>query len=560
MARELTDGRLVFLSTLPAGRGERRLALTVVLVSAAIFLSAVPFAKMPLAQISAFIPIYESALVINDLITAGLLFGQFSFLRSRALCVLASGYLFTALMTVSHALTFPGLFSPTGLLGAGPQSTAWLYMLWHGGFPLLVIAYELLKDAGRETGRPRGRAGVAVLASLAAVFVVAGGLTLLATAGQDVLPAIMQGNHYTPAMTLVRSSTWVLSLLALVILWRRRPHAVLDLWLMVVMCALVFDIALAAVLNAGRFDLGFYAGRIYGLLAASFVLMVLLLENGKLYARLVQSTAEAEAANRAKSDFLSRMSHELRTPLNGILGFSQLLELDSLTPEQRESVEHIQKGGRHLLTLINEVLDIARIEAGAISISLEPLPVTDVVRSALDLVRPQARGRRITLVDAVAGDHHVMADRQRLQQVLLNLLSNAVKYNRDDGRVEVSCTKAGSGRIRLAIRDTGCGIAPGLLERLYTPFERLGADRSGVEGTGLGLALSRRLVEAMHGTLHVESTVGEGTTFAVELPLAVGGSAVVAGTNGVPPPPAATPKTFGTLLYIEDNPANLRLV
>ena len=243
----------------------------------------------------------------------------------------------------------------------------------------------------------------------------------------------------------------------------------------------------------------------------------------------------------------------------GIIGFSQLLELDSLTPEQRESVEHIQKGGRHLLALINEVLDIARIEAGAISISLEPLPVTDVVGSALDLVRPLARGRRITLVDAVAGDDHVMADRQRLQQVLLNLLSNAVKYNRDDGRVEVSCTKAGSGSIRLAIRDTGRGIAPGMLERLYTPFERLGADRSGVEGTGLGLALSRRLVEAMHGTLHVESTVGEGTTFAVELPPAVGRSAVVAGTNGVPLF-AATPKTFGTLLYIEDNPANLRLV
>src|SRR5437879_12053397 len=207
MARELTDGRLVFLSTLPAGRGERRLALTVVLVSAAIFLSAVPFAKMPTAQILAFFPIYESARVINGLVTAGLLFGQFSFLRSRALCVLASGYLFTALMTVSHALTFPGLFSPTGLLSAGPQSTAWLYMLWHGGFPLLVIAYALLKDAGRETGRPRGRAGVAVLASVAAVFVVAGGRPLLATAGPAAPPDVAPGHHYTPAMTLVRSST-----------------------------------------------------------------------------------------------------------------------------------------------------------------------------------------------------------------------------------------------------------------------------------------------------------------------------------------------------------------
>src|SRR3989449_3411059 len=180
-------------------------------------------------------------------------------------------------------------------------------MLWHGGFPLLVIAYALLKDAGRETGRPRGRAGVAVLASVAAVFVVAGGLTLLATAGQDVLPAIMQGNHYTPAMILVVSSAWALSVLALAVLWWRRPHAVLDLWLMVVMCAWLFDIALAAVLNAGRFDLGFYAGRVYRLLAASFVVMVLLFENGKLYARL----AEAHGSERRERQRVQDTSAEL---------------------------------------------------------------------------------------------------------------------------------------------------------------------------------------------------------------------------------------------------------
>src|SRR6266849_4327272 len=146
----LTDERRVFLSTLPAGRGERRLALAAVLASVAVFLAAAPFAKLPLAQIGAFIPIYESALVINDLITAVLLFGQFGILRSRALLVLASGYLLTAFMAVSHALTFPGLFSPTGLLGAGPQGTAWLYMFGHSGFPLLVIAYALLKGEERD--------------------------------------------------------------------------------------------------------------------------------------------------------------------------------------------------------------------------------------------------------------------------------------------------------------------------------------------------------------------------------------------------------------------------
>jgi len=161
MTRGLADESGIFLSTLPAGRREGRFALAVALLSVAIFLALAPFAKTPVGEIWAFIPIYEAALVIINLITAGLLFGQFSFLGSRALLVLASGYLFTAFITVAHALTFPGLFAPGGLLGAGPQSTAWLYMFWHGGFPLFVIAYALLKDESRETMLLRSRARVA---------------------------------------------------------------------------------------------------------------------------------------------------------------------------------------------------------------------------------------------------------------------------------------------------------------------------------------------------------------------------------------------------------------
>ena len=281
-----TDERGVFLSTLEAGRGQRRLALAVVLVCAVIFLAAVPFAKRPLAQVWAFMPVYHSALVINDLITAVLLFGQFSILRSRALCVLASAYLFTAFMGVVHALSFPGLFAPTGLLGAGPQTTAWLDMFWHGGFPLLLVVYALRSSVPRAASPHRRHPSIAITGSIVSVLIVAGGFTLVATT-RGVLPAIMLGTHYTPAMSLAVSSVGFLSLLALVILWRRRPHSVLDLWLMVVMCAWLFDIALATVLNGGRFDLGFYAGRIYGLLAASFVLLALLLENGLLYARLI---------------------------------------------------------------------------------------------------------------------------------------------------------------------------------------------------------------------------------------------------------------------------------
>jgi signal transduction histidine kinase/ActR/RegA family two-component response regulator len=570
----MTSERGVFLSTWPPERGDRRLAVAVITVSAVFFLTAAPFAKVPLGALWAFIPVYQSALVINDLITAVLLFGQYGISRSPALRVLASGYLFTAFMTVAHTLSFPGLFSPTGLLGAGPHSTAWLYMFWHGGFPLLVVAYARLKASTSESSPATGRRRAAILSSVVAALAAAGGLTLLATAGQDWLPAIMRGNQSNSTQGVVIGVVWGLSLLALGVLWRCRPHSVLDLWLMVVMVAWLFDIGLAGVLNQGRWDLGFYAGRLYGLLAASFVLVVLLLEHGVLYARLVEThdrerrergraqRAEetAAAANRAKSEFLSRMSHELRTPLNGILGFAQLLELDARTAEQRESIAHILKGGRHLLALINEVLDIARIEAGKLSISPEPVHSRDVVNGALDLVRPQAAVRSVRLPEAVAADAYVMADRQRLQQILLNLLSNAIKYNRPGGAVSVSCDAGPSDRVRLTVADDGPGIAPELMPRLFTPFDRLDSQELSVEGTGLGLALSRGLAELMGGTLSAESTVGKGSKFTIELPAAECPTRTVERAAGLQAVERADAGLRGTVLYIEDNPSNLRLV
>lgn len=290
MATSSLEYRPFLLSTQAASRGERRLAAAAVAVSLLVFAALAPFAGTQLLPVAAFIPAYEASLIVLDLITVGLLCGQYLSFHSRALLVLAGGYLFSALMTGAHALTFPGLFSPSGLLGAGPQSTAWLYMFWHGGFPLFVVAYALFKrtngaaqDAGNRSPRSR-------LAALLAVPVIAGGLTALATAGQPLLPAIMEGHRYTPAMIAVVSSVWLLSLLALAVLWRHKPYSVLDLWLMVVMCSWLVDIALSAVLNQGRFDLGFYAGRIYGLLAASFVLLVLLAESGILYRKLMQLT------------------------------------------------------------------------------------------------------------------------------------------------------------------------------------------------------------------------------------------------------------------------------
>jgi CheY-like chemotaxis protein len=245
----------------------------------------------------------------------------------------------------------------------------------------------------------------------------------------------------------------------------------------------------------------------------------------------------------------------LRTPLNSVLGFGQLLQLDpTLGEAQREHVQHIVRGGQHLLELINEVLDISRIESGSLALSPEAVGVGEAVADAVALVRPLASERAIRF--AIEGcDGHVLADHQRLKQVLLNLLSNAIKYNRHGGSVAVTCAHAG-GRVTLAVDDTGPGIPPDRLERLFEPFDRLGAEHSGIEGTGLGLALSRRLVEVMGGSLTAENHELGGARFVVELPEAGAPATAAEVLAGVPEPVVDASR----VLYIEDNTANFRLV
>lgn len=273
----------------------------------------------------------------------------------------------------------------------------------------------------------------------------------------------------------------------------------------------------------------------------------------------------AEEASRSKSEFLSRMSHELRTPMNAILGFAQLLTMsrkEPLTPGQKERVRQVVKGGQHLLDLINEVLDISRIEAGRLQISPEPVSVRESIQEVLDLTMPLAEDRHIQLHANVEPESHpyVMADRQRLKQILLNLLSNAVKYNYDGGSVMISHAKAGPDRWRISVTDTGSGIAPESFGRLFTPFERLVANTSNVEGTGLGLALAKRLIELMHGMIGVESTVGRGSTFWIELPAAESQLARLQRTGGTAELNVTSSGLAGTILYVEDNIANFELV
>ncbi len=280
------DDRNIFLSTQPASPRDRRIALAVVCGSAIVFAAALPFAQLRLPPAPVFIAGFQSALAICYLITAILLLSQFAILRSRALLVLASGYFFTAMAALITALSLRNPLAADELFGTITQTTAWLYGVWHGGFPLFVLGYALLKDKDGDGPEIKGSVGRAILWSLIAILATITAILYVLTVEQDHLPIIVTSQGHGPAQFGTTLTVECIIAIALVVLWLRRPHSMLDVWLQVVLCAWLFDIASSAQLNAGRYDLGFYVGRVYGLLAASFVLAVLLMENTVLQARM----------------------------------------------------------------------------------------------------------------------------------------------------------------------------------------------------------------------------------------------------------------------------------
>ena len=269
----------------------------------------------------------------------------------------------------------------------------------------------------------------------------------------------------------------------------------------------------------------------------------------------------AEGASRAKSEFLSRMSHELRTPLTAILGFAELLGFDGLTPRQGEYVDTIGRAGDHLLSLINDVLDIASIEAGRLVLTPESVDLNGVVEQVVELAAPMIQGRGITSRIAVESGVYVAADPQRLEQVVLNLVSNAVKYNREGGAIDIASSAAGASSVRLTVADTGAGLTAEEIVRLFSPFERLTAANGSVDGTGLGLAVSRVLAEAMGGSMGVESIAGTGSTFWVELPRSE--PPMMPAGHGTTRHPVVRPRHYRKscrILYVEDTDSNQRLL
>ena len=601
-----------FLSTLPPARGERRLALAVVTISFLAFLVAALFAKLPLAPVTAFIPAYEAALVINDLITAVLLVGQAAILRSRALLALACGYLFTALMVVPHALTFPGLFSPTGLLGAGPQSTAWLYMGWHAGFPLLVIAYAVLKRRDREDGPLAGTLWRTILGTVAAVAAVVCALAWLTTAGHDVLPAVMRGNNYTPAQTVVVTMIWAACLAALATLWFQRPRTSLDLWLMVVMCAWLFDVALGAVLNGGRYDLGFYAGRIYGLLAASFVLVALLLQTFALYARLIRDlvTERAESERRAqvldasntalrrseeqlrqlnetleqcvqersrqleaeiaareraqdalrevqKREAIGRLAggiaHDFNNVLTVILGNAELLLGQGTGNGNRHAASAIERAAERGARLIRQILAFSRRQAE----KPERIDLRQRATEMAELLDRALRGDIRVVVEMADDVWPIVCDLDELELSLMNLCVNARDAMPGGGvvriggrNVELSAAESlGTGLLGDFVALSVTDTGSGIAaDDLPRVFEPFFSTKAVGRGTGLGLSQVQGFAQQSSGLVKIVSEVGRGTVVTIYLPRA-GAAEALPAVEGV----LARVQGRGLVLVVEDD-------
>jgi signal transduction histidine kinase len=422
---------------------QRRLALAVVLALLVAFvIAAGPLSTFQPGRIDAFVPAYGTAVFVNDLITAVLLFAQFSILRSRALLAIASGYLYTALIVIPWVLTFPGVFAPGGLLGAGLQSTDWLFNLWHAGFPTFVIAYTLLKDADPAKGLWRGSAGAAILSSVAVIAAVVCAVTVLVTAGQAHLPrTVLDPVRFSTLKLYVVGCLILWNALALILLWIRRS-SVLDLWLMVVFCAYVLELYTGA-LGLARFSAGWYASRFLGFVPSILVLCVLLYEITTLYAQLLRAIVaqrrEREARLMAGDAISASIAHEIKQPLSAITLYANagLRWLDRAAPdldEAKAALRAVDASGQRA----GEVIESIRAMFKSDTRNRTSLDINELINEALVLLRNGLQKHRVA-VQTVSSPQlpRVIGDRIQLQQVLLNLITNAIDSmaNEDTSRV-----------------------------------------------------------------------------------------------------------------------------
>ena len=476
--------------------------------------------------------------MISDTLTAVLLFGQFVRLRSRALLLLAAGYLFDGFMVIPHALSFPGAFSATGLFGGGPQTTDWLYVFWHCGFPLFVLAFALLSRRSGDTVQiPPARAIAVAVAGIAAASVV---LTLIATVGHDMLPKVTSDGDYSMMVTKgVSPAMWGLSAVALLVLWRRDSPTVLELWLMVSMVAWLLDILFAAMLGSHRFDLGFYVGRIYGLLAASFVLGVLLVEMNRVYdnvanaldlatvrnTELAQSREEFARVQRfeAVGQFVGGVAHEFNNLLTVITGAIDLtLRNAELAPRTRRMLELSMTSARRGAELTAQLLTFALKQV----LQPEVLNPNEVIAKLQNFLA-RTTGENIEMVtDLSPVVWPSRIDRAQFETALLNLVLNARDALDGRGSIVISTRNVvlysatvpnlpPGDYMCVSVTDAGRGMSPEVTARAVDPFfttKEIG------KGSGLGLSQVSGFVRGALGAMRIVSEPAKGTTVEIYLP------------------------------------------
>jgi signal transduction histidine kinase len=522
-AASASDEQDFVLSSLAPSRAQKRLALALVLVSlVAFFVTTAFLSALKLPRIDAFIPIYAATMFVNDSITAVLLFAQFSILRSRALLAISGGYLFTALMLIPWTLTFPGVFTPGGLLGAGLQSTVWLYILWHAGFPAFVIGYALLKKGGPDKRLRHGSVRGAIFATVAVIAALVCAATVLVTAGNDRLPHLMLDTvRLSRAWSYAAGFAALLSVVALGLLWAR-GRSVLDLCLTVVMSAFVLEICLISFPVPARFSAGWYAGRIFGALSGSLVLLVLLYEITTLYARMLRAVMaqrrERDARLMTGDAVSASIAHEVNQPLSAMITNANagLRWIDRAAPDLQETksaLERIVADGLRAGAVVRSIRAMFKKDA-SIRTSID---MNELIWEALALLRRELERYRVSVqaepdepLPRVRGDH------VQLQQVLLNLLTNAIDSMaaKDGARLlRVKSKVHDSGGVIVAVEDTGTGVEPKDMDRIFTP---LFTTKS--HGMGMGLSICRSIIEAHEGRLWATPNGPHGAVFQFVLP------------------------------------------
>jgi signal transduction histidine kinase len=512
------EEREIILSALSPGPAQERLALALVIGLAAVSLSIIagPLKGIATRPVAAFVPAYATAMFVCDSITAILLFTQFSILRSRAILVIASGYLFAALILIPWILTFPGVFVTGGLMG-GLQSTSWLYFLQHAGFPLFATGYALLKDRDPAHDVGPGETLPAVTVSVALTVALVAVSAFVCIAGARFLPhVVLDSLHLSPLWPYFGAPVALASVSALIVLWFRR-RSMLDLWLMVVMCVYTIEIPLSYYPTPMRFSVGWYAVRGFGFLSSTLVLIVLLYEIEELYGRLLSAMLgqrrEREARLVTGDAVAATIAHEVRQPLTAMITSADagFRFLDRSTPnleKAKEAFRRIVTDGHRAGEVVGSIRAVFKNDAG----TRTPLDVNAVIREALALERNDLRKHGIEVQVEPSSDlPEVRGDRVQLQQVLLNLITNAIQAMATDSEQRVLCVKSEAqegDRVVVTVADTGTGIGAQDIDRIFNPLFTTKAD-----GMGMGLSICRAIIEAHEGRLWVGPNTPRGAVF-----------------------------------------------